>query len=35
MRMLRALDDEERKNLREMLLERAKTTGDRPVDKDW
>jgi tetratricopeptide (TPR) repeat protein len=34
-RLLSGLEDEEKKNLREMLLERAKKEGERPVDKDW
>lgn len=33
--LLRALEDDEKKNLREMLLERAKAKGERSVEKDW
>jgi hypothetical protein len=34
-RLLKALDDEEKKNLKDLLLEKYKREGDRPVEKDW
>jgi len=34
-RLLDSMNDDEKKNLKELLLERLKKEGERPVEKDW